>query len=144
MAQPRLLLSRSSPARLFPTQDSDTGQQPNMLKKINDPLDLLPVVLGIWLAFTVLISLAWRYQHDTAIMLYIAFAMDRFSLVPYRDILDINFPGTHYAYYLIGKLFGYSDRGIRAADLLTLTAILGVNWMWMKRISARAAWCGSG
>lgn len=88
-------------------------------------------------------SLPWRFQHDSPIMFYIAFLMDHFGYVPYREIFDMNMPGSYFVYYLIGKLFGYTDIGIRCADLLILTALLIVNWLWMGKISKRVAWFGS-
>lgn len=101
------------------------------------------VLLSSCLLVCAILSLSWRFHHDTPIMLYIAWAMDHFGSVPYRDIFDMNMPGAYAAYYLIGKLSGYSDLGIRCADLLVLTIILTINWLWMKKISNRVAWAAS-
>ncbi len=42
-------------------------------------------------------------------MLYLAYLMDRFGCVPYRDLFDINAPGTYAIYQLLGPYFGYDD-----------------------------------
>lgn len=76
-------------------------------------------------------------------MLYIAFLMDRFHYIPYRDIFDMNMPGAYFTYYLIGRLFGYTDIGIRCAEMLILLLVLGINGLWLKNISKIVAWCGS-
>jgi len=66
--------------------------------------------------------------------------MDRFHAVPYRDIFDMNLPGSYFAYYVIGRLSGYSDVGFRVADLLYLCAILTTTWCLLKPLHTRVAW----
>ena len=51
-------------------------------------------------------SLGWRIEHDAPLMHYVAFLLDKYDRVPYRDIFDMNMPGTYACHYLIGKLFG--------------------------------------
>ncbi len=106
-------------------------------------IKILLIILSALLVLMIFISLPWRFQHDSPIMFYISFLMDHFGYVPYRDIFDMNMPGADFAYYFIVKIFGYSDLGIRTADLLILSILLGVNWLWMRKISSRAAWMGS-
>ena len=110
---------------------------------MNRLIKLILIILSALLVITGIMSLPWRFQHDSPIMFYIAFLMDHFGYVPYREIFDMNMPGSYFVYYLIGKLFGYTDIGIRCADLLILTALLIVNWLWMRKISKRVAWFGS-
>jgi hypothetical protein len=81
--------------------------------------------------------------HDTPVMLYLSFLIDRYHEVPYRDFFDENMPGVYLTYYLVGKAFGYTDIGFRCADMLYLAAILGATWLWMRRIDRRAGWCGA-
>src|ERR1041384_5050785 len=102
---------------------------------MNRLLKLMLIALSIFLVLMGILSLSWRFQHDSPIMFYIAFLIDRFGYVPYRAIFDMNMPGTYFAYFIIGKLFGYSDLGVRYADLLILIAMLIVNWLWMRKIS---------
>ncbi len=111
------------------------------------PVKILPYLLLLGLSFTLLVvimfSLQWPILHDSPIMLYLGFLMDRFAEVPYRDFFDMNMPGTHIAFLVIGSLCGYSDFGIRIADVIFLTALLGLTWLWLRPISRKVAWCGS-
>ncbi len=84
-------------------------------------------------------SLRWRMQHDSPIMLYIAFLMDRYGAVPYRDIFDINMPGTYLIYSLLGRSLGYSDLAFRTGDLIYLCGITVVTWAAMKTFSRGTA-----
>jgi hypothetical protein len=106
-------------------------------------ITIVLISLTALLVLTAIFSLSWRFQHDSPIMLYIVYLMDHFGFVPYRDILDMNMPGTYLAYFLIAKLSGYTDFGVRCVDLAILAAILASNWLWMKRISKRVAWAGT-
>jgi hypothetical protein len=63
--------------------------------------------------------------------------------VPYRDIFEMNVPGTYLAYSIIGKITRYNELGIRCADIFILLMIAVLNWVWMKRIDSRSAWFGS-
>src|SRR5438477_11800905 len=66
------------------------------------PLSMLVPVMAAY-------SLSWRMQHDAPLMMYFGWLQDAHGFVPYRDIFDMNMPGAHIAYMLIGKLLGYSD-----------------------------------
>lgn len=107
------------------------------------------LVRGILAALTMLLiliavfSLQWRMVHDTPVMLYLSFLIDRFHEVPYRDFFDENAPGVYLTYYIVGRVFGYSDLGFRCADMLYLAAILAATWLWVKGIDRRAGWCGA-
>ena len=107
------------------------------------------LVRGILAALTMLLilvaalSLQWRMVHDTPVMLYLSFLIDRFHEVPYRDFFDENVPGVYLTYYVVGRVFGYTDLGFRCADMLYLAAILVATWFWMRGIDRRAGWCGA-
>ncbi|MCX6639530.1 MAG: hypothetical protein NTW14_03490 [bacterium] len=88
-------------------------------------------------------SLQWRYQHDAPIMLYLSFLMDHFHYVPYCDFFDMNLPGTYFCYYLIGRLSGYTDLGVRIADLIIMGFVLFLNWRIMRAFGLKVAWAGS-
>jgi hypothetical protein len=103
---------------------------------------MLAVILGL-LAVNAILSLRWRFQHDPPILLYIAWLIDRLGYAPYRDIFDINLPGTYAFYYLIGKVSGYTNLGVRCVDLSILAAELVLTWLWMKKLGATIALCGS-
>jgi hypothetical protein len=52
-------------------------------------------------------------------------------------------PGTSFFYLIVGRLFGFSDLGARCADLLYLTSILVITWLWLKELGWKIAWCGA-
>ncbi len=100
------------------------------------------IFLGLLLILVAFASLGWRFQHDSPILLYIAFLIERFGCVPYRDIFDMNMPGMYLAYWIIGRFSGYTASGVRFADLLILSGMLAMTWLWMRRLGSRTAWCG--
>jgi hypothetical protein len=104
----------------------------------------LTIILLIGL-FTVnaILSLRWRFQLDSPILLYMTWLMDRFGYVPYRDLFDMNMPGTYAFNYLIGRMSGYSDLGVRLVDLAILGVTLVISWHWMKTFGSKVALCGS-
>lgn len=81
-------------------------------------------------------------QRDPPLFFYVSFLMEH-GKVPYRDIFEMNLPGTYLAYSIIGRITCYNELGIRCVDLLILLVIAILNWRWMKRIDSRSAWFGS-
>jgi len=69
-------------------------------------------------------SLSWPMAHDAPLMHYLAWLI-RHGVVPYREIFDMNLPGTYLLHLLALGLFGPSDFGLRLFDLsvLALTSI---------------------
>jgi hypothetical protein len=101
--------------------------------------NLLRLIVISALLFTVIpvivLSSGWRLQQDAPIMFYTALLMDKFNDIPYIDFFDMNAPGTYIAYFLIAKLFGYSDFGLRVADFLILGGILFFTWDVQRRFN---------
>ncbi len=64
----------------------------------------------------------WPYIHDTSLMLYAGWCLGE-GAAPYRDLFDMNMPGTYLAMQALGAWFGWSDVGVRVADVLC-TAII--------------------
>src|SRR5512136_1101121 len=101
-----------------------------------------------FVAFAVLLlakafsSLDWRLEHDTPILYYSAFLMDRYDQVPYSDIFEMNMPGTFAFYFAVGRLFGYGDAAFRIVDLALLTALLAMGFLFMRRFGRWAALWG--
>ena len=85
-------------------------------------------------------SLGWRLQFDTAIMHYVAYLINEHSFAPYRDIFEINMPGSYLVHMAVGKMFGYSDLAFRMADVTWLVATLTVTWLIMMPAGRVAAW----
>lgn len=99
------------------------------------------IPLSILLIIIALLSLKWHMVHDAPIFMYFAYLIDHFNYVPYRDLFDVNLPGTYLIYRVVGRLFGYSDLAFRYFDLLYLSAILTMTWLCLKKISRQVAWC---
>ena len=82
---------------------------------------LLGVVLAVATAMLGAAS-AWRPVHDQVLMEYVAFAHDAFGKLPYRDIFEMNPPGTHLLHLLLFALVGRNELGLRIVDLTWLLA----------------------
>ena len=67
------------------------------------------------------LSLRWPLVGDASLMHYVVFLIGR-GLVPYRDIVDINLPGTYLFEGLGMRLLGSGALAWRIYDLLLLTA----------------------
>ncbi len=96
---------------------------------------LLP--LGYFFLRAVSNSMSWPMHHDLPIMMYAGLLMDRFGFLPYRDFFDMNMPGSYLIYFLIGKLFGYTDSALRWADLFALSGVLAPTVAVLRRIDYR-------
>lgn len=103
---------------------------------------LLLAALTLWLAVYVLLSLRWRMTHDTPLLFYIAFLMDRFGAVPYVDIFTNQSPGALAFHALIYALFGAGDRAFRLLDLTWLGLISLTTLLLLRPLGRVAAWAG--
>ncbi|MCA9949674.1 MAG: glycosyltransferase family 39 protein [Anaerolineales bacterium] len=99
-------------------------------------LGALTLLLGLELFF----ALSWRMEHDVPNLHYVAFLIDRFDYVPYRDIFETNLPGIFLLHLAIGKLFGYGDTAFRWLDTFSLFLLSAVTWGILRRFGARVAW----
>ena len=88
-------------------------------------------------------SLRWRLEHDSPLLQYLAFLMDRFGYVPYRDFFDMNMLGAFWINVLIGRLAGYQDLGYRIVDLAILATIMVCTFIWMRSFNRLAAWASA-
>jgi len=98
------------------------------------------VILSALFVLIAAFSLQWRFAHDSPLMLYVAFLIDHYHALPYRDVFDMNLPGSYFLFYLIGHLSGYQDLGFRLADLCVLCGILVATWQLLKDFGWRVAW----
>ena len=78
---------------------------------------LLAVALVRWID-----SWSWQPVHDQVLMSYVALLHDAFGKVPYRDVFEMNPPGTHLLNRLLFELVGHSAAGQRLLDLAWLLA----------------------
>lgn len=105
---------------------------------------------GLWIVWTALagllalrayVSLGWRMEHDTPLLHYAAFLMDRYDRVPYRDFFETSMPGTFGFHCLVGRLFGYGDLAFRGVDLALLALLLTLVYAFVSRFGrAAGAW----
>ena len=92
------------------------------------------VVLGC-VVYAAVTSLRWPLVGDAALMHYVVFLQGR-GLVPYRDIVDINLPGTYLFEGLGMRLLGGGALAWRVYDLLLLVA---AGWA-MVLLDGRRQW----
>jgi hypothetical protein len=105
-------------------------------------LGILLTLFSILLALELVLSLDWSMAHDTPLLHYAAFLIDKHGFVPYRDIFETSFPGTFLFHLSIGKLFGYGDRAFRTVDIGYLLVLFGITWGFMRHFGRRVAWAG--
>lgn len=86
-------------------------------------------------------SLQWRMQIDQPIMFYAGFLVQH-GYIPYRDFFEMNTPGVHLLYGLLGHISNFDEGAIRVIDLVWLGLICAVTWIWMRPFGFKAAWMG--
>jgi hypothetical protein len=102
------------------------SKPPGASKAASSVRVLLIVALLASFAYMVVKSLHWPLLADAQVMRYANFLIDH-GFAPYRDILDINMPGTYFSDRLAVFLFGSSDLGWRMYDIfLMVSATLGM------------------
>lgn len=87
-------------------------------------------------------SLGWPLVHDAPILHYIAWRIGE-GAVPYRDIFDMNFPGTYLVHLGVLRILGAGDAAWRVFDLGWLGATAAVLAVfarpWGRAAAAAAA-----
>ena len=99
------------------------------------PLQFLKVTLSLVLitcaAQFVVRTWQWPLVGDATLMRYVVFLM-RHGMAPYRDIIDMNMPGSYLAEWLAMHLFGAGAMGLRLFDFALLAtaiaAMLVIAW----------------
>jgi hypothetical protein len=84
-------------------------------------------------------SIGWPLIHDGPIMHYIAWRIAQ-GAVPYRDLFDMNFPGTYVVHLATLTLAGAGDAGWRALDLAWLGATSLALAVYARPWGEVAAW----
>lgn len=103
---------------------------------------LFLALLAIIFLAQLIVSLGWRLHYDTSFMHYVGYLINEHGFVPYREIFEVNMPGTYLFHMAIGKMFGYSDLAFRMVDVAWLIATFTVTWFVMRpfgRITALAS-----
>jgi hypothetical protein len=92
----------------------------------------LALVIGfVALLLAAMVSLRWRYVHDSPLMIYAGYLINS-GAVPYRDFFDMNMPGTYAVMLLMGRVFGWDDLGFRYFDLLCIATLSTLTFLWMR------------
>ena len=81
------------------------------------------LVLCAAVAFFVVETIHWRWMWDDSIMHYGNFLMDR-GMVLYRDIIDMNMPGSYFIEGWAIHVFGGGDLGARLYEFTLLGALV--------------------
>jgi hypothetical protein len=100
------------------------------------------VVLAATLVVSAASSLRWPYVHDSPLMLYAGWRLAQ-GYVPYRDLFDMNMPGTYFVMWMLGSVFGWSHTGFRVGDLLGVATIALATFVWLRRFGGLAALAAS-
>jgi len=87
-------------------------------------------------------SLAWPLIHDAPLMHYIAWRIGE-GAVPYRDLFDMNFPGTYVLHLAVLRGLGPGDVAWRAFDLAWLAATSLAIGAFASPWGRGAAWGGA-
>ena len=91
---------------------------------------LIAVLAACGLAY-VAFTLHWQWMWDTQVMHYIVLALDH-GKVPYRDIYDLNMPGSYLTEKWALAIFGPTDLGWRLYEYALLgamtTAMVVIAW----------------
>jgi len=99
----------------------------------------LLLVLALWLAGEMALSLRWRIAHDQAPLLYETYLMGAEHRLPYRDLFDFQMPGTYAVYFLLGWASRFDDMRLRLLDLALLLALSSITFLLMRRFGWKSA-----
>jgi hypothetical protein len=93
------------------------------------PLLILSVLqIALWLPS----YLTWPWWADHDVFATMAHGWDS-GLLPYRDLVSNNFPGTIYLFWGLGKIFGWgSVRSLYVADASLLFVLIGMILVWSQ------------
>lgn len=92
---------------------------------------LILCVLVLSLTGFVASTLHWPLVNDAAQIDYACFLMDH-GMAPYRDLVELNMPGTYLANWSVMHTLGAGALAWRVFDFLLL-AVAGVAMMWIAR-----------
>jgi hypothetical protein len=96
---------------------------------------LCAAVLIMSLLAACIVSLHWPLLGDSSLMHYVVFLMHQ-GLAPYRDIADVNLPGTYVFEAAAMRVFGTGAAGWRTYDLTLIASILAASMV----IAGRKRW----
>ncbi|MFN9113709.1 MAG: glycosyltransferase family 39 protein, partial [Bacteroidota bacterium] len=94
------------------------------------------------MALGTLFSLDWPIFHDAPILHYIAWRINH-GLVPYRDLFDMNMPGTYLLHLFCLRVFGDGNLAFRFFDISLLALSGSAIWALSKSYSRTFALVGA-
>jgi hypothetical protein len=112
------------PGRKRKMADEDKTQaEPDTTHAFWSPMLRSVPVLFLLVCFVLCAFWSWHWPlvHDASIMHYVVFLMDH-GMAPYRDIIDINMPGTFMIQWLIVHICGGGPTAWRCFDIFTMLA----------------------
>jgi hypothetical protein len=111
--------------------------------RIDRTIKVMLSLTGFSVAVVAVQSLQWPMEHDSVQFVYMAFLIDHWGLIPYKDFFEVNMPGTHLFNVMLCRVFGFTDLGFRIADLLCVGIIVGSTACWVKKLDWTAGLFGS-
>src|SRR5579864_5585881 len=97
------------------------------------------LLLGASVAYGIYYSMGWPFYADAPILQYVAWRILE-GAAPYRDILEMNMPGTYLLHILCLELFGRGDLAFRLFDLFfCLLAAGGIGLLGWRQSRLYAA-----
>jgi len=108
---------------MYPTTETPTvtTTKPSINNILVGLLWALATAISCLVIVLIYRSRSWGIQWDSAYLYYIAWLITE-GAVPYRDIFDVNFPGTYFIYLFVMKFMGTGNIHWRIFDLLCLAA----------------------
>jgi hypothetical protein len=107
---------------------------------------LVPICAAVALVFllkAIWIACHWPFVHDAPIMHYVVFLMSH-GFAPYRDIIDMQMPGTYLSDALVIRILGPGIGGEISWDILNgLVVIAAAMWIAGKGRRTAAVLAGS-
>lgn len=113
-----------------------TPEPPDRLQRWGD---VLLGTVAVIAAVTFWFSLDWPLQHDGPLLHYVAWSMDQFGMMPYRDLFETSMPGTFAFHWLIGRLFGWDSGGFKIVDVTLLGALAIATYRLLRPYGLRPA-----
>jgi hypothetical protein len=122
----------------------DTANRPKSGASLNVPAPgrprygwklLASLFLVFWVVFFALRTLHWREVNDPAQFHYLIFLMAH-GMMPYRDLLEMNLPGTYMMHWTVMHVLGAGDLAWRCFDLM----VMGVAAIAMIVIARSSDW----
>jgi hypothetical protein len=106
----------------------DLAQTPASTRRTHVVLAAIFALTALPALWLTIVSAKWPLLHDGPLMHYVAWRLLN-GAVPYRDLFDMNLPGTYLIHAVIYRLFGDSDAAWRLLD-----------WCWCLATAGLLAW----